>query len=77
MTKLSAREMEVARLVAEGLMDKEIAPILCISVWTVKTHLDRIADKIGANKARNRRIAIAVFIERYENPQPPPSALSA
>lgn len=66
MTKLSAREMEVARLVAEGLADKEIACILMISVGTAKTHIDRIALKIGAKGSR--RVAIALYVERSETP---------
>lgn len=68
MTPLSPREQEVARLVAEGLADKEIAIILVIGAGTVKTYVDRIALKIGANKARNRRVAIAVWTERKEKP---------
>lgn len=64
MSRLSAREMDVARLVAEGLADKEIASILRIRIGTVKTHIDRIAGKIGARK--NRRVEITVWIERAD-----------
>jgi DNA-binding NarL/FixJ family response regulator len=56
--------MEVARLVAEGLLDKEIAAILRLGAGTVKSYLDRIAAKIGAKT--NRRVAITVWIERAE-----------
>jgi hypothetical protein len=49
--RLSPREMEVARLVAEDLTDKEIANILRISIRTVQQYLDRIARKIGANES--------------------------
>lgn len=75
--ELSDREMEVARLIAEGLTDKEIAAILCISAWTVKSHLDRIAAKLEVNKARNRRIAITLHVERTENPPASPTALAS
>lgn len=43
--KLSKREAEVARLVAEGKCNKRIAQELFVGVATVKTHLVRIFDK--------------------------------
>lgn len=72
--QLSAREMEVARLVAEGLADKEIADILMIHIGTVKTYLDRISRKLGTRADRNRRTAVARFIERLEAQSEPPTA---
>lgn len=44
---LSVREKEVLKLVAEGLINKEIAERLCISVNTVITHRKNIASKLG------------------------------
>lgn len=44
---LSARELEVVRLVAQGLTDKEIAGQLFISPRTVDGHLRRIFAKVG------------------------------
>jgi DNA-binding NarL/FixJ family response regulator len=44
--KLSRRESEVARLVAEGLTNREIAARLVLSVRTVETHVDRIMGKL-------------------------------
>jgi DNA-binding CsgD family transcriptional regulator len=38
-TKLSARERDVVRLVAEGCSNRQVAEALCISVDTVKHHL--------------------------------------
>jgi len=43
---LSARELEVARLVAEGYSSKEIADRLDLSVRTVEKHRANIMDKI-------------------------------
>ena len=44
---LSPREMEVARLVAQGLPNKVIACELEISTWTVGTHVRRLFAKLG------------------------------
>lgn len=45
--KLSAREMDVIRLVKEGLTTKEIAERLNISFYTAETHRKNIKLKIG------------------------------
>ena len=44
---LSGRELEVLRLVAEGLPNPEIAERLIISVGTVKAHVHNIFGKLG------------------------------
>ncbi|WP_212754500.1 FHA domain-containing protein [Nakamurella aerolata] len=49
-TGLSARELEVLRLVAAGDSDQQIADALFISVKTVHSHLDRIRDKTGCRR---------------------------
>ncbi len=43
---LSGRELEIARLVAEGFSSKEIAARLDLSVRTVEKHRANIMDKI-------------------------------
>ncbi|MFB7499875.1 response regulator [Streptomyces sp. NPDC056161] len=48
---LSARELDLVRLVARGLTNAEIAAELSISVGTVKTHLGNVQTKLPA---RNR-----------------------
>jgi non-specific serine/threonine protein kinase len=44
---LTTREMEVARLVAEGLSNPAIASTLFVSVATVKTHVSHILQKLA------------------------------
>src|SRR5262249_8432064 len=46
---LERREMEVARLVAEGLTNKEIGARLFISESTVASHIRGILNKLGFN----------------------------
>jgi DNA-binding CsgD family transcriptional regulator len=44
---LSAREQEIARMVARGYTNKMIAAVLEISTWTVDTYLRRIFSKLN------------------------------
>ena len=44
---LTAREVEVLRLVAAGLNNREIAGRLYLSEGTVKNHVSRILDRLG------------------------------
>jgi DNA-binding CsgD family transcriptional regulator len=45
--RLSPREREIVRMVAQGHSNKIIADVLNISSWTVGTHLRRIFAKLG------------------------------
>lgn len=66
---LSPRQLEIARLVAEDLADKEIADICQISIHTVREYLKRIAAKLAAGSSDvARRRAIARWIREHENP---------
>ena len=58
--RLTPREQEVARLVAKGQTNKEIAATLHISVSTVKLHLSRLQQKLGVSN----RAAIAATVSR-------------
>jgi DNA-binding NarL/FixJ family response regulator len=60
-TGLSERELEVLRLVAEGLPTKQIARNLSISERTVKFHVNSIFHKLGAD---NRAQAVALAAQR-------------
>jgi len=46
---LSARELEVAQLVAEHLTNREIAERLVLSPKTIEHHLDHIFTKLGVS----------------------------
>ena len=56
---LSAREIEVLRLVAEGKSNKDIGDALGLSALTVKSHLARIARKLGTGD-RAEMVALAM-----------------
>lgn len=45
--ELTAREMEILRLIADGLTNRQIASRLYLSVYTVKNHVHRILDALG------------------------------
>ncbi|MBM1174035.1 response regulator transcription factor [Microvirga arabica] len=47
LARLSPRELEIIRLVANGLPNKCIGATLDISAWTVATYLRRIFIKLG------------------------------
>lgn len=47
---LTPRELQVLELMAEGLSNKEIADKVFVSENTVKTHLSRVFDKLGARR---------------------------
>jgi DNA-binding NarL/FixJ family response regulator len=56
---LSPREVEILRLLADGLPNKIIAARLGISDHTVKTHVASILDKLGAG-TRAEAVALGV-----------------
>lgn len=55
---LTGRENEVARLVADGLTNREIALRLVVSRRTVDCHLDHIMRKLGCTS----RVQVAVLV---------------
>jgi two-component system nitrate/nitrite response regulator NarL len=59
--RLSARELEILTLAAEGKASPEIAAALHLSAATVKTHLQRIYDQLGVS---DRTSAVVVALRR-------------
>jgi len=57
---LSERELQVLRLMAEGLTNEQIAARLIIALGTVKAHIHNISGKLGA---QNRAHAVALAKE--------------
>src|SRR3954466_1537446 len=61
---LTAREYEIAGLVAQGLSNKHIARRLTISEGTVKIHLHNTFEKLGGGN----RTSLAILVQRGQNP---------
>jgi non-specific serine/threonine protein kinase len=59
---LTARELEVARLVAEGKSNREIAEQLFISARTAQTHVTNILTKLSLES----RAALAAYVVRQD-----------
>lgn len=49
--ELTRREIEILKLVKQGLLSKHIADKLSISIHTVNTHRQRLLEKLGANNS--------------------------
>jgi two-component system, NarL family, nitrate/nitrite response regulator NarL len=67
-TSLTSREVEVARLIDEGLSNKEIAARLSIAVPTVKNHVHNILEKL--NVGRRAEAAAKVWGARRSRRSP-------
>jgi len=67
---LTARELEVARLVAEGKTNADIAKVLVVSAKTVATHVGHILSKLGFSS----RTEIARWVVTKEGVASQPAA---
>jgi DNA-binding CsgD family transcriptional regulator len=69
---LSAREREVARMVAKGYTNKTVAAVLDISSWTVDTHLRHIFAKLDvrSRSAMVARLAAAGHVASPDDETP-------
>jgi DNA-binding NarL/FixJ family response regulator len=68
-TKLTVRELEVLRLLAGGLGQKEISGHLAISAKTVGTHIEHILMKLGV-QSRTQAVALAYREQLIESAGP-------
>lgn len=55
---ITARELEILQLIADGMSNREIAEKLFVSENTVKTHSSRLLDKLNA-KRRTQAVQVA------------------
>jgi len=60
--RMTSREGEIVKLIAEGLANKEIAFKLNLSIYTVKSHVHNILEKM----ALNTRVQIAIHANSAE-----------
>jgi DNA-binding NarL/FixJ family response regulator len=60
--RMTNRESEIVKLIAEGLANKEIALKLNLSIYTVKSHVHNILEKM----ALNTRVQIAIHANSNE-----------
>lgn len=58
---LTKREIQILRMVKEGLLSKEISSKLNISLNTVNTHRQRVLEKLGANNSMEAVIFASKF----------------
>ena len=65
---LSDREVEVVRLVQEGLKNRDIAERLRITEGTVKVYLHRIFDKVGVKTRTELAIKAAQLVGNRSSP---------
>jgi DNA-binding NarL/FixJ family response regulator len=59
--ELTARELDVLRLIRDGHRNKQIADVLGIAETTVNFHIKNLVDKLGAN---DRTHAVTIAIRR-------------
>ena len=71
--ELTARELEVYRLIADGLSNNEIAQQLYISDTTVKTHITHILQKLGL-RDRVQAVVLAHETGLFESDSEEPDA---
>lgn len=69
--RLSKREADVARLVTEGLSNKDISIHLGLSEHTIKNYLIHIFDKLGVS-SRVELVRYCLQDRQNELPGPPP-----
>ncbi|MFZ5809651.1 MAG: response regulator [Chloroflexota bacterium] len=68
---LSERELEVLKLIAQGLTNQEIATKLVLSEWTVRTHVRNILTKLHlANRTQAALFALRKGLAELDEKNP-------
>jgi len=62
LASLTARELEIARAIADGKSNKEISTILFLSEGTIKNYVTTIFEKLQLSN----RTEVALFIKKYD-----------
>ncbi len=62
-SSLTAREKEIAGMLLKGKSNKEISDLMCVSIETVKSHLQNIYRKLGV---KSRMEVLALFLKEKE-----------
>ena len=65
--RMTRREREVIKLIADGHTNREIAQKLCLSTYTIKSHVHNILEKL----ALHTRVQIASHARTNQNFTPP------
>jgi len=60
---LTTRERDIAQLVANGYANREIAGLLCLSIWTVQDHLKNLFDKMEVHS--RSELITRMFFDQY------------
>lgn len=63
---LTARELQIATLVAMGCPNKQVADKLHISEWTVATYLRRVYAKLGVDSRAAMTFRCAALIDKQK-----------
>jgi DNA-binding NarL/FixJ family response regulator len=67
--QLTRRERDVLRLIALGQTNREIGETLCLTVSTIKTHVEHVIDKLGVSdrtQAAVRAIELGLLIAQHD-----------
>ena len=75
--RLTRREIEVARLIDEGLSNKEIAQRLCIELPTVKNHVHHILGKLDVRRRGEAAARLRTRLQGFPGAENVPSGAHA
>jgi DNA-binding CsgD family transcriptional regulator len=65
MDKLTSRQQQVARLVSEGNLNREIAERLGISLHSAKQYIHQVVEKLGLEGQNHTRLLISNAYQQH------------